>query len=131
MAWPTDKLVRDTMYLDRFHHGKEGIAADTGEIITSKENGVRMGSVRMWWWTDNEQYDTPILYVADREFKKWWPFKNVVWWRRIQMHDRLAELESFVNEITTAEFIDTTTLKSKAVDISKKGFLNKLKGIRK
>jgi len=117
--------------LDRWHHGTEGLAKDLGEIIVSKEDKVTMGELRVWWWTDNQQYDTPVLYVADREFKKWWPFKNVVWWRRLDLTARAAELESFVDTIAMAEWPNSVEVNKRATELSKKGFLRKLKGIQK
>jgi len=116
------------MYLSRWHHGKECLAKDLGEIIVDKEDGVTLGEMRVFWWSDHQQYDTAMLYVADREFKKWWPFKNVVWWRRVHADDRLMELEAFVNMVAVAEY-PTPEIKQRAMDISKKGFLMKLKGM--
>ena len=118
-----------TMWLSEGQHGKDYRVQQEGELVVGRDRNVKLGDLRVFWYNGQIMWDTPVIYVAERKHKSIIPFRApIIWWRRIQIGDRLVELESFVNEIALAEWPSASAIKQRAKDISKEGFLAKLKG---
>ncbi len=103
-----------------------------GDIVGCRDKHATHGDVRMFWETDDHGRDKPVFYVFDRKFKSFPFIAPYVWWRRIEfdMPERMKELEKFVDELALIKNHNgwQGTYFKRARDISKKGFLMKLKG---
>lgn len=105
--------------------------SQNGDVLVRRERGIGLGDVRLFWATDNEFYDTPVLYTAERKFGSIIPFRAPkIWWRRINLQERFGELEAFVDACAGVKNHEGWQGEyfRRAKDISKKGFLQKLKG---
>ena len=72
------------MTFNEWQYGKRYNIAMNGNVMTRREHGVELGTVRIFQHDTRTKYDTDVLYYAERKFPSIIPFRApVIWWRRI------------------------------------------------
>lgn len=71
------------MTFNEWQYGKKYNIAQGGDIMSRREYGVKLGTVRVFLHSTKLAYDTPVEYYAEREFESWIPMRApVIWWRK-------------------------------------------------
>lgn len=131
ITWGQIPLKNDQpMYISSGQHGKGYTVSKLGDLIVGRDRNVKLGDLRVFWYNNQLMWDTPVIYVAERKYRSIIPFRApLIWWKRVELDDRLLELETFVDMVALADR-PTKEIKQQAENISKKGFLRKLKGFK-
>ena len=114
-----------------WQYGKEYYSAMGGLILSKREYGVKLGSVRLF--SDITYSSGQALYYAERKFTSMIPLRAPkIWWKKLDLGttERAIELEKFVSKLAKIENYEGWQGEyfKEARELCMKGFVNKLKG---